>query len=145
MLSVWDILPGDPIVAGDGWECGASETLLCPLAILASGHQSLVDKLYTLIHQLWLQFGPGVASVQRACEEVRAVVTDMGVEFGLAGARMCLKEYKNFQTNYLFPDLFVLHYPLRHPWWDREKSPLLVAASSGDLLYIPVHGNVAHI
>ena len=52
-----------------------------------------MDNLYSLIHQLWLKFGPGVASVQRACAQVRAVVTDMGVEFGLVGARMCLRQF----------------------------------------------------
>ena len=44
-------------------------------------HQDDVDKLASLIHQLWLEFGPGVAWLQRCCQQVRAIVTDMGTEF----------------------------------------------------------------
>ena len=75
VFRLFDVRPVDGAVQ---WSCSGSDNLLCPIAILAVDHQGDVDKLASLIHQLWLLFGPGVASLQRFCQQVRAIVTDMG-------------------------------------------------------------------
>ena len=57
---------------------------MLPIATLGQGKTSLSDKVEAHVHQTWCDYGPSVASVRVACHSVRQVLTDMGVEFGLA-------------------------------------------------------------
>ena len=57
---------------------------MLPLATLGQGRTALADKVAALIHQLWCENGPSQSSVRHACQDVRQILTDMGVEFGLA-------------------------------------------------------------
>ena len=60
------------------WPSADTERLRLPLSVIGFGNQKFVDKLYCVLHQLWLEFGPGAASLHRLCTEVHAFVADMG-------------------------------------------------------------------
>ena len=55
-----------------------------PLATLGQGKTALSDKVAAHVHQTWCDYGPDRASVRTAFADVRQVLTDMGVEFGMA-------------------------------------------------------------
>ena len=55
-----------------------------PLVTLGHGRTSLEDKVQAHIHQVWLEYGPGQDTLQRANSAVRQCLSDMGTEFGLA-------------------------------------------------------------
>ncbi|MFM7989293.1 MAG: hypothetical protein ACKPKO_59265, partial [Candidatus Fonsibacter sp.] len=57
-----------------------------PWVTLGHGRTTLFDKLQSHFHQVWLEYGPGVESVERASSAVRQCLSDMGTEFGLADA-----------------------------------------------------------
>ena len=59
-------------------------TRILPVATLGQGKTALSDKVASHIHQTWCDYGPSRASVRNACSSVRQVLTDMGVEFGVA-------------------------------------------------------------
>ena len=90
MFRLFDVRPVNGAAPGVQWSCSGSGSLLCPLSILAVDHMDAVDKLASLVHKLWNAFGPGVASLQRVCRHIRAIVTDMGAEFNVPRAKMCL-------------------------------------------------------
>ena len=57
---------------------------LLPLATLGQGKTALPDKVAAHIHQTWCEYGPNEDDVRTAFSDVRQVLTDMGVEFGMA-------------------------------------------------------------
>ena len=57
---------------------------LLPLRTLGQGKTVLQDKIAAHIHQTWLEYGPRIEDVRVALGSVRQVLTDMGVEFGMA-------------------------------------------------------------
>ena len=65
---------------------------LHPLATLGVGCASASDKLQALVHQYWLQYGPDLGVLRSVFHNVRSVLTDMGVEMGIANARDCLTD-----------------------------------------------------
>ncbi len=64
-----------------------------PMSCLGQGRAGLVDKVFAQIHQTWLEYGPGHDNVTTACWSVRQVLTDMGVEFGIADAPNLVPAY----------------------------------------------------
>ena len=54
-----------------------------PAATLGQGRASLSDKVSAHCHQVWLEYGPHLRSVQSANADVRGVISDMGVESGI--------------------------------------------------------------
>ena len=59
-------------------------TRILPLATLGQGRTALSDKAVAHIHQTWCEYGPERSAVRTACSNVRQVLSDMGVEFGIA-------------------------------------------------------------
>ena len=55
-----------------------------PISTLGQGRTDLRNKVHALVHQTWLEYGPDAGSLRSANADVRQVLTDMGVEFGLA-------------------------------------------------------------
>ena len=56
---------------------------MSPLVTLGSGRAGLDDKVAAHIHQVFLEYGPSAGHVAAACSDVRQVMSDMGVEFGI--------------------------------------------------------------
>ena len=55
-----------------------------PLVTLGSGGSGLDDKVASHVHQVFLEYGQSVGHVLVACNDVRQVLSDMGIEFGIA-------------------------------------------------------------
>ncbi len=51
-----------------------------PMVYLGVGRTGAADKLQALMHQTWLEYGPGVDSVRAANADVRQCLSDMGAE-----------------------------------------------------------------
>ena len=60
-----------------------------PLCVLGTGRQGLAEKTQAHLHQTWLEYGPKMADVRRACAAVVTVLTDLGVEAGGSGCVGC--------------------------------------------------------
>ena len=78
-----------------------------PLNSLGVGRVSLEDKVLCSIHQAWLEYGPSEESLRALFMDTRAVLTDMGVEFGIANASDVLPEFfgreSTGERGFLFP------------------------------------------
>ena len=74
---------------------------------LGVGRVSLEDKVACNIHQAWLEYGPSEDSLRALFIDARAVLTDMGVEFGIANAHDVLPEFfgreSTGERGFLFP------------------------------------------
>ena len=55
-----------------------------PIVVLGHGRCGLADKVQASQHQTWLEYGPSLERVRQANYDVRQVLTDMGVEVGIA-------------------------------------------------------------
>ena len=66
---------------------------LSPLTSLGIGRASLEDKVQSEVHQAWLEYGPCEDTVRRILYDTRSVLTDMGVEFGIAESLDVLPEF----------------------------------------------------
>ena len=60
------------------------ETRVLPLVVLGSGRMGLAEKTQAHIHQVWLEYGPGVEDVRKANLDVRQCLSDMGTELAIA-------------------------------------------------------------
>ena len=63
-----------------------------PLCVLGTGRQGLAEKTQAHLHQTWLEYGPKMADVRRACAAVVTVLTDLGVEAGVVDALDVVEE-----------------------------------------------------
>ena len=55
-----------------------------PLCQLGNMRLSTADKIATLIHQTWLDYGPSIEAVRSANSDVRTCLSDMGTELSIA-------------------------------------------------------------
>ncbi len=51
-----------------------------PCLQVGAAHLTALGKLYGLVHQLWLEFGPTYSDWRKACSKVIGICTDQGVE-----------------------------------------------------------------
>lgn len=70
----------------------AVETRILPLVTLGKGRMGLAEKTQAYVHQTWLEYGPSAESVQSANDDVRVVLSDMGVELGIGEVRDVVRQ-----------------------------------------------------
>ena len=97
----------------------AFATRLMPLCTLGQGRAALQDKVSALVHQTWCEYGPNVEDVRTACCSVRQVLTDMGVEFGIANypdvVSQCLKDVAQHSSEHASADCYLFPLALQVP------------------------------
>ena len=64
-----------------------------PLNTLGIGRVSLEDKLASVLHQAWLEYGPAEGSIRSLVNGTMGALTDMGVEFGIGDAKDIIPEF----------------------------------------------------
>ena len=62
----------------------AAYTRRLPLAALGQGRASLADKVHAQVNQCWLEHGGSIESFLASNLDVRTIISDMGVESGIA-------------------------------------------------------------
>jgi len=78
---------------------------LLNLTCLGSGHQALPDKVMRVLWVLWLRAGPSLQMVRLFLYRTRILVSDMGVESGIADAPDYLHIFCAWLDNKPWPEL----------------------------------------
>jgi hypothetical protein len=128
---------GGLVEAIEGCNIDTMCRLFLTLSVLGFGHMKAVDKLMALAWQIWLLSGPSRATMEAWLGSVRVIITDMGVEAGLADAKCILDIFFDFlrtgsvlegaqlSDHYFFPHAFLL------PGWHHCWSNILKDTCTG--------------
>ena len=64
-----------------------------PGSTLKHGFSGLGQKVFNFLWAMWLMFGGSKSQLELAVSNVRCIVTDLGVEKGLASTRSCIDTF----------------------------------------------------
>ena len=114
---------------------------IMPVSTLGHGFCDLPNKVDSVVHQTFLEYGPAEDSVRSACDDVRQILSDMGVEFAIADCKdvigQCLGELGCFRPavrTFMFPYalqtpglLHIVDWIIRDaiqsfPWWPKWQN-----------------------
>ena len=88
---------------------------LLPVSTLGHGFTDFRSKVHATMHGTFLDYGPSEASMRAANADVRQILSDMGVEFGLANGKDCIGQYFKMDSDVAATQNFMYPYALQVP------------------------------